>query len=63
MKYKDDLYGPLSLPLIAQPARAPFPAEYLPQCQAFGEEWRQRAFTKAEFRQALALALQDEAQR
>jgi hypothetical protein len=63
MKYKDDPYGPLSLPLIAEPARTPFPEEQLPTCKVFGEEWLSRAFTKGEFRQALELALKDEAKR
>ena len=61
MKYKDDPYGPLSLPLIAEPANTPFPQEQLPACKVFGEEWHRRAFTKEEFRQALELALAEQA--
>lgn len=63
MKYKDDLYGPLCLPLIAAPARTPFPEELLSDCKVFGEEWLSRAFTKEEFRQALELALKEVAKR
>ncbi len=59
MRYKDDEYGPLSLPLIAEPAETPFPEEHLPACKVFGEEWRRRAFTKEEFRQAIEVALQE----
>ncbi len=63
MKYKDDPYGPLSLPLIAEPARTPFPEELLPTCKVLGAEWLSHAFTKEEFRQALELALQEVAER
>jgi hypothetical protein len=61
MKYKDDLYGPLGLILfgvaphrriansISVPVKtAPFPEDKLAACQVFGEEWKQRAFTKQE---------------
>jgi hypothetical protein len=61
MKYKDDPYGPLSLPLVAEPAKTPFPEGQLPACKVFGEEWLGCAFTKEEIRQALELALNQQA--
>lgn len=37
--------------------RPPFPQEKLADCKVFGEEWRQRKFTKREFAEALAQVL------
>jgi len=61
MKYKDNPHGPLDLILVAVPPHkwiapgvtlpikpVPFPEDKLPACRIFGEEWRQRKFTKQE---------------
>jgi hypothetical protein len=77
VKYKDDVYGPLTLLLIEDVVRKPtfhslnahpsntykeitqltklppFPQESLTDCKIFGDEWKQRKFTKSEFADAL----------
>lgn len=81
VKYKDDLYGPLSLLLVNDVIKKPifhninesidlgrlplfsgvtkfiklppFPQEMLIACKVFGDEWKQRKFTKKEFADAL----------
>jgi len=81
VKYKDDLYGPLTLLLIDDVVRKPifqnisvsakhpafsyldeistfvklppFPQEKLADCKVFGDELKQREFTKKEFADAL----------
>jgi len=61
MKYKDNPHGPLDLILVGVPPHkwiapgvilptkpVPFPEDKLPACRIFGNEWRQRKFTKQE---------------
>jgi hypothetical protein len=60
MKYKDDPYGPLGLILfgiaphqkLADGAiikkTAPFPEDKYASCVVFGDEWKNREFTKQE---------------
>jgi len=70
MKYKDDPYGPLGLILfgvaphkqmtdgVILPVKsAPFPEDKLAACQVFGEEWKQRAFTKQELADSIEVIL------
>ena len=87
VKYKDDLYGPLTLILIDDVIRKPifhsinapinsrdfrilndltvlaklppFPQEKLADCKVFGDEWKQREFTKKEFADALEQILSE----
>lgn len=66
VKYKDDPYGPLGLILfgvqnrvelgngVSVPVRsAPFPDEHLNICMMFGDEWKQRRFSKSELANAI----------
>lgn len=66
VKYKDDAYGPLGLILFGVLPRkqigngfsTPFNPEPLPEdkltaCKVFGDEWRQRRFTKKELADAI----------
>jgi hypothetical protein len=61
VKYKDDAYGPLGLILFgvqhhvdlgngaSVPVKQePFPDAKLSACKKFGDEWKQKAFTKSE---------------
>ena len=60
VKYKDDPYGPLGLVFGIPPRRwitngisvpvkpKPFPEDDLAACKVFGDEWKQRRFTKRE---------------
>ena len=85
VKYKDDLYGPLTLLLVDDVIRKPlfqnidtpfkrrafphldeigtfvklplFPQEKLADCKIFGDEWKQRKFTKKEFADVLEQVL------
>jgi hypothetical protein len=70
VKYKDDPYGPLALLLVQDVVDKsifpnvnisvklpPFPPENLPNCKIFGDEWKQRKFTKQEFADALEQVL------
>jgi hypothetical protein len=70
VKYKDDPYGPLGLILFGVANRTdlgkgvsipvkqpPFPDEYLETCTVFGDEWKQRLFTKSELADALGQIL------
>lgn len=57
VKVKDDPYGPLHLmlngPFGGRGHRPPFPAERLPDCAAFGSEWRARRLGPAELAEAI----------
>jgi hypothetical protein len=70
VKYKDDPYGPLTLLLVQDVVDEPifpnvnisvklppFPQEKLVDCEVFGDEWKQRKFTKQEFADALEQVL------
>ena len=87
VKYKDDLYGPLTLILILDVVRKPifhsinapinprdfrilndltvlaklppFPQEKLADCKVFGDQWKQREFTKRELADALEQVLSE----
>ena len=72
VKYKDDLYGPLTLlliddvvpkpifPNISFPTKLPpFPQKKLADCKVFGDEWKERKFSKKEFADALELVLSE----
>ena len=87
VKYKDDLYGPLTLILIDDVIRKPifhnisapinrhgfpilddismlvklppFPQEKLADCKVFGDEWKQREFSKKEFADMLEQRLSE----
>jgi len=61
VKYKDDAYGPLGLILFGVAPRKrigdgisipikprPFPEDQFASCKVFGDEWKQRGFTKEE---------------
>ena len=61
VKYKDDPYGPLGMVLFGVMPRKqlingisiphqpdPLPDEKLAACKIFGDEWKQRKFTKKE---------------
>lgn len=66
VKYKQgDPYGPLGMmlhregwPMAAAAARDGFPAEHLPACEAFGEEWLQQRFSKNELAAILTALLE-----
>jgi hypothetical protein len=66
VKYKQgDLYGPLGMMLHRQywpmePAAGwhGFPAELLPACEAFGQEWLQQRFSKEQFAAILTALLE-----
>ncbi len=72
VKYKDDPYGPLSLILfgvlprkwigndVSVPIKpAPFPEDRFAACAAFGNEWKQRRFTKKELADEIEKMLKD----
>ncbi len=61
VKYKDDAYGPLGVILFGVSPRKrigngvsipikpqPFPEDKFAACKVFGDEWKQRRFTKRE---------------
>ena len=75
VKYKADEFGPLHLMLDAVPPgrpagpgldlpyrSEPFPEAVLPACRHFGEEWRDRKFSKAELGYELGRILQESGQ-
>jgi hypothetical protein len=70
MNYKDDTYGPLGLILFGVPPTKrigngisisikprPFPEDSLIACKVFGDEWKQRRFTKQELAEIIETML------
>ncbi len=75
VKYKADEFGPLHLILDAIPPRKPagpgldvpyrpqpFPEAVIPACRHFGQEWRERRFSKTELALELHHILQESGQ-